>query len=296
MDLLEGTNHEVTVYDNLLYEESYRRQVPFVHGDVRDAEKLLPLVQAADAVVWLAGIVGDGACAVDPELTTAVNLDSVKWLSENFKGRIVYMSTCSVYGASDGILTEDSPTNPLSLYAETKLSSEKYLKDSNAIIFRLGTLFGVSDTYSRLRLDLVANTLVARAHTHKEITVFGGEQFRPLLHVLDAAQAVFDGLVSEHTGIFNLHRQNVRICDLAYQVRCHFPDITIKTTEMSFEDSRNYKVSSDKARKELGFSTKFTIDHGILQVRDVIENRTVDPASKRYHNHGFMLDKVEQSR
>jgi nucleoside-diphosphate-sugar epimerase len=296
IDLLQDSDHNVTVYDNLLYEECYRREVPFVYGDVRDKGKLLPLILQADVVVWLAAMVGDGACAVDPKLTNEVNVDSVRWLAQVCTGRIIYMSTCSVYGANQGTLTEASDTNPLSLYAETKLKTEKYLSGGNALIFRLGTLFGVSDNYSRLRLDLVANTLVARAHTQGKITVFGGDQFRPLLHVNDVAKAIQQGLTNEATGIYNLHRQNVRIFDLACQVRCHYPDIEMEVTEMSFEDSRNYKVSSDKARRELQFKPEYTIDDGLIQVSDVIKDRIVDPNSKRYHNHGFMLEKVEQSK
>jgi nucleoside-diphosphate-sugar epimerase len=99
------------------------------------------------------------------------------------------MSTCSVYGAQDGMLTEESPTEPLSIYAATKLSAEEYLKDKNAIIFRLGTLFGVGDQFSRIRTDLVVNVMAARAYYEQRLKVFGGEQWRPLLHVKDAALA-----------------------------------------------------------------------------------------------------------
>ena len=95
-----------------------------------------------DAVIWLAALVGDGACAINPELTFEINSDSVKFLAENFNKRIVFLSTCSVYGAQEGLLDESSTINPLSAYATSKVKAEDYLKDSNAIIFRLGTLFG----------------------------------------------------------------------------------------------------------------------------------------------------------
>src|SRR5207253_2087452 len=109
-----------------------------------------------EAVVWLAAMVGDGACALDSALTRDINVESIRRLAREYEGRIVFMSTCSVYGAQNELLTEQSPVNPLSLYAETKLEAETALieADANAIIFRLGTIYGVSDTYSRIRLDL----------------------------------------------------------------------------------------------------------------------------------------------
>ena len=134
----------------------------------------------ADAVIWLAAIVGDGACQLNPEITVEVNQEAVGWMARHFDGRIVFMSTCSVYGAQDNIeLNEDSPTAPLSMYAASKLAAETYLRSTNAIMFRLGTLFGVGDEFSRVRLDLVVNTLTVRAWQNGKISVFGGDQFRP---------------------------------------------------------------------------------------------------------------------
>lgn len=288
-DLLQATDHDFRVYDALLYEESYRKPVDFIYGDVRDAECLKPHLRWADAVIWLAALVGDGACAINPDITVAINQESVRWLSENFDGRIVFLSTCSVYGAQDAILDENSPTNPLSVYAATKLAAEGYLRDKNAIIFRLGTLFGVGDLFSRIRLDLVVNTLTVRAHRYGRLTVFGGDQFRPLLHVRDAAQAVVDALEQPQTGIFNLHRQNVRIIDLAYQIRNHFPDVAIEQTEMHFQDARNYRVSSERARRELGFRPTRSIDDGIEEIRELLESRRLkDVDSPRYTNQAFL--------
>ncbi|MHC4388405.1 MAG: NAD-dependent epimerase/dehydratase family protein [Planctomycetota bacterium] len=223
-DVLQTTGHDTRVYDSLVYEESYRKPVDFVYGDVRDHDCLRDQLDWADAVIWLAALVGDGACAINPQLSVEINQNSVEWLCENYDGRIVFTSTCSVYGAQRGILTEGSPTNPLSVYATTKLAAEKYLEDKNALVFRLGTLFGVSDLFARLRLDLVVNILTVRAAIEGKLTIFGGDQFRPLLHVKDVAKAIVDYVDTEHTGIYNLHRQNVRIIDLAYQVRnqCSF--------------------------------------------------------------------------
>lgn len=284
-DLLD--DHEVRVYDNLMYEEAYLKPVGFIRGDVRDRELLKLHLAWADAVVWLAAIVGDGACAINPRLAMEVNQQSVEWLADNFDGRIIFMSTCSVYGVHDELLDEDSPTNPLSVYASTKLTAESYLKGKNVIIFRLGTLFGLGDNYSRIRLDLVVNTLTARAISEGKLTVFGGEQYRPLLHVKDAAQAIVDNLESKYTGIFNLSWGNVKILDLAKNVQMQIP-CTLGVVETTFEDSRNYRVTS---KKTLGFEPLLTPTDGIRELGALLEaGRIKDLNNKRYNNEGFLND------
>jgi nucleoside-diphosphate-sugar epimerase len=288
-DLLMKSDHSVRVYDALLYEESYRKAVEFIYGDVRDKENLLPQLKWADGVIWLAALVGDGTCALNPEITIEINQEPVKWLADNYDGRIVFMSTCSVYGAQDVVLDESSSTDPLSVYAVTKLGAESYLLSRNAIIFRLGTLFGVGDQFARIRLDLVVNTLTVRAQQQGKVSVFGGEQFRPLLHVLDAAQAAVDHVQSGHNGIYNLHRQNVRIVDLAYQVRNHFPDMEIEQTPMKFQDVRNYRVSSEKAQRLLNFSPCHSIDDGIEEIKKLLEQRRLKNVDNpRYTNQTFL--------
>jgi nucleoside-diphosphate-sugar epimerase len=241
-------------------------------------------------VVWLAAIVGDGACQLNPEVTIDVNQEAVAWLTRHFDRRIIFMSTCSVYGAQDKVeLDEDAPTAPLSVYAATKLAAEAYLRDSKALTFRLGTLFGVGDEFSRIRLDLVVNTLTVRAWQSGKITVFGGDQFRPLLHVMDVAQAVVSNIETSATGVFNLHRQNVRIVDLAYQLRNHFPDLVIEQTPMKFQDSRNYRVRSDKAYQLLGFRASHSIDQGIEEMKYLVENHRIkDLLNPRYTNQVFL--------
>lgn len=288
-DLLKGSAHNIRVYDNLTFEDTYLKDIPFVFGDIRDHKKLKGQLDWADAVVWLAALVGDGACAINPAVTKELNEDSVKWLSENFDGRIIFMSTCSVYGAQDGELTEDSPTNPLSIYAQTKLAAEGYLKDKNAIIFRLGTLFGVGDAYSRIRLDLVVNTLTCKAMQTGEITVFGGEQYRPLLHVKDAARAIQFGLYTNslgRTGIYNAASTNIKILDLAKEVANIVP-CQIKTVETSFEDSRNYRASQKRLSGLLKFD--HTIQDGINEIATLMtEERIRDPDSPRFNNYGYL--------
>lgn len=288
-DMLLQTAHHVRVYDCLLYEESYRKPVEFIFGDIRDHKRLKSHLDWADVVVWLAALVGDGACALNPELSIELNQRAVEWLAQNFDGRIIFTSTCSVYGAQNGELIESSPTNPLSVYAVTKLAAETCLQDKNALIFRLGTLFGVGDLFARIRLDLVVNVLTVRAAIEGKLTVFGGDQFRPLLHVKDVAKAIVDNLDVPHTGVFNLHRQNVRIVDLAYQVRNHFPDAVMQTTDMKFQDARNYRVNSLKAREVLRWKPHWSIDDGIIEVKELVEHQRIkDVSNPRYTNQAFL--------
>lgn len=297
VDLLSQSEHNVRVYDALLYEECYRKPVDFVFGDVRDPRRLCPQLDWADAVIWLAALVGDGACALSPEATVAINQDAVQWLAHNYDGRIVFMSTCSVYGAQDGLLDESSPVEPLSLYAVTKLAAESYLRRKNSIIFRLGTLFGVGDAYSRIRLDLVVNTFTARAHRYGTITVLGGDQFRPLLHVCDVARAAVDNLTTTATGVFNLHQENLRIIDVADTVRAHFPHLLVEQKPMPPKDARNYRVNSDKARRMLEFRPLRVLDEGIAELKELFgASRVRDLDNPRYRNEAFLLASQAHTR
>tara|TARA_B100001287_G_C22681412_1_gene530626 strand:- start:1365 stop:2297 length:933 start_codon:yes stop_codon:yes gene_type:complete len=281
--------HEVTVYDSLVYEESFRKDVDFVYGDIRDHDKLLPLLNDSDAVIWLAALVGDGACSIDPELTFKINSESVKFLADNFKKRIVFLSTCSVYGAQEGILNESSLINPLSEYASSKVQAEEYLSNSNAIIFRLGTLFGISDEFSRIRLDLVVNILVTKALTEGKLTVFGGDQWRPLLHVTDVANAINYTLDSDTTGIFNLHYKNFKIVDIANEIIKKIPNATIETTPMKFQDARNYQVSSEKLLNETGFRAEIDLLTGIDEVFEIISSKRIKDVNHiRYSNQNYL--------
>ena len=200
---LIGNNpdNEIIVYDVLLYESLFQKNVEFINGDIRNYTLLKKYLDWADSVVWMAALVGDGACGINPLITQEINCDTVQYLADNFNGKIVFFSTCSVYGAQDDILNENSPTDPLSVYASTKLDAEKILINKNALIFRLGTLFGIGDSYSRIRMDLVVNVLTAKAINDKKLTVFGGRQFRPLLHVKDAARVIEESIRSENKGI-----------------------------------------------------------------------------------------------
>lgn len=294
-DQLLQTHHRVRVYDSLVYEESYRKPVDFVLGDVRDRERLAPHLSWADVVVWLAAIVGDGACALNPDLTVELNEVAVRRLAEQFDGRIVFTSTCSVYGASDDLLDEQSPVNPLSIYARTKLSAEGHLIGKNAIMFRLGTLFGVSDNFSRTRMDLAVNVLAAKAYAYRRVSVFGGNQYRPLLHVRDVAAAIVQNLDTTHTGVFNLHAVNMRIADLADCLKAQFPDLEVQRTDLKFQDNRNYRVSSQRAIDAFGFAPKYSVDDGIAELKAILEaGRIKNISISRHSNQRFLREVLQR--
>ena len=282
-------NHNVTVFDSLVYETSYRKKVNFIYGDIRDHQKLNSILNDYDSVIWLAALVGDGACSINPALTQEINAESVKNLTKNYSGRIVFLSTCSVYGAQEGVLSEDSSTNPLSEYASSKLIAEKYLEDSNVIIFRLGTLFGISDQYSRIRLDLVVNILVTKALMENKMSVFGGDQWRPLLHVNDVANAIDAIIDTNVNGIFNLHYENFKIIEIAEEIQKKITTSEIIKTPMEFQDARNYQVTSEKLYKETGFKAEVDLKIGIEEIYELIsKNRIKDISDPRYSNQNFL--------
>jgi len=279
-----------TVYDNLLYESHYFKEVDFIYGDIRDTEILKKLLPHYTHVVWLAAIVGDAACQIRPGLTVAINQEPVKWLAENYDGRVVFASTCSVYGQQDAEVTEESPLKPLSLYAQTKAQAESYLQRENALIFRLGTVFGVSDAYSRLRMDLAVNYMTANAHTKGTLTVFGGEQWRPFIHVKDIGEIMVYNLDRPVRGVYNLATTNQQIKDLAKTVS----DITgckIAYTEQKFQDARNYRVSNAKALRDGVFNpnTARTVQDGVREISVLIkEGRIKYTENDMYFNERYI--------
>jgi nucleoside-diphosphate-sugar epimerase len=288
-NLLNEKGYDVTIYDNLLYENEFLKKCNFIYGDVRDKKKLKKLFKIYDAIIWIAALVGDGACNINPNLTHLINFEPVKFLSDHYEGRIIFFSTCSVYGAQKGILDERSKVNPLSHYALSKLRSEKVLKNKNSIIFRLGTLFGISDNYSRLRLDLVVNTLTAKAFCEKKITIFGGGQYRPLLHVKDAAEAIFKGLTSNKKGIYNLSLDNFKIKEISKKVKKFFPELRIINKSLEIKDLRDYQVNNLKSKAELDFIAKRSVEEGILEIKKLLqENRIKDINNPRYTNQKFL--------
>jgi len=285
-DQLQYLAYRPTVYDNLAYETRFMKKVPFIYGDIRDRPKLSKLLPHFKNVVLLAAIVGDGACAADPFLTQSINCDAVKWIVDNFKGKLIYMSTCSVYGVNNDLIDETSTPNPLSVYASTKLEAEQYILKNrpDALVFRLGTLYGLGDAHSRIRLDLVVNILTKRAVCGEKLTVFGGDQWRPLLHVRDVARAIIHGLEYSISGLYNLSSQNARIWEIAHAIQDLIPGCVVEKVDMSYEDQRNYRVSTAKW-DALGWQPAWMLKEGIQQIALVIqEARIKNPADPIYSN------------
>lgn len=297
VDYLLTAGAKVTVLDNLTYGGAYMRRhdaLTFVRGDIRDTTLIDKLLIEHDAVLHLAAIVGDGACAANPGLTIETNEQATEHIAKRCREldrHLVFASTCSVYGASDDYLNEDSPAKPLSLYAASKLKAEKSVGAvPRHYIFRLGTLFGLSTEHARLRCDLVANILTYRAMSGQTLKVFGGEQWRPLLHVRDAGELMASATLKQKPsgcsyGTYILAYRNYTISDLAKNILsiCNLPMSRMEITEMPFEDQRNYRVDSN--RRGAFWLTRFTLFDGISEMAQVVkEGRIANLWSTAHHN------------
>ena len=292
-DTLIRNGHDVTIYDNLLYENRYLKDIKFINGDIRDTVKLAEVSKDFDVVVLMAALVGDPACSVDQELTEDINYTAIKNVCNAIPEdkHIVFMSTCSVYGAQDGILDEESKTNPLSSYASTKLKSEEYVLKRGGTIFRLGTVFGLGDTYSRLRMDLVVNVLTMRALKYGKITINGGEQWRPIISVIDIAEYVTEACEKEYEGVFVLSKENVVIKDLGIRVANLIPHTEINYTEISFQDARNYRVDNKKSLDTFTYQPRITVEHEVERMMRMFkESRIKNPEDLVYHNGGYLKE------
>jgi nucleoside-diphosphate-sugar epimerase len=286
-DYLINDGHKVKILDLLLYEKNYFKPVELVKENICDWSKIREHVLWADCVVWLAALVGDPACAIDPNLTNDINVNSLVPLLKEFKGRLIFPSTCSVYGAQDGLLDESSSLNPLSLYAKSKIDAENLILDSgvDACIFRLGTLFGVGDSHSRIRLDLVANLLTVKAYFTNVMSVFGGEQFRPLLHVKDVGRFAAMAVSNNSTGIFNIHQDNYSITQIAEIIKQKLPNSEIQFTESQFQDARNYSVTSAKLFEKFKELPKISVENGVDEILNILkQNRLSDISDPSFSN------------
>lgn len=293
-------DHDVKVVDNLLYENRFLKKVDFVNFDIKNYNnQLKEIVGKYEIIVWLAAIVGDGACEVDRNATKTINEDSVKWLVDNFPDKkIIFTSTCSVYGVNNDLIDEEATPNPLSTYAETKLNAEQYIvkNHSNYLIYRLGTLYGVGDEFARIRLDLVVNYLTYLATSGKPLTVFGGDQWRPLLHVKDVGYAIKFGIESDLRGLYNLSSGNVVIKNIADKIKEHIPTTIVNYVDIKTQDARNYRVKNDKILAK-GWKPLFDIDDGIKEINFLLEtNRIKNPLDIIYHNANFLKHQYENSR
>lgn len=295
-DYLIKDGFDVTVYDNLLYEKRFLKEIPFIYGDIRDTQHLYEVSKDYDTIVLMAALVGDPACSVDPILTEEINYKAIKDFCEvvSPSKHLVFMSTCSVYGAQDGLLNEESDTNPLSSYASTKLKAEEHVLAKGGTVFRLGTVFGLGDTYSRIRMDLVVNVLTMKAIKDGVITINGGDQWRPIIAVKDIAGYVTEACREEYQGIYVLALENVIIRELGEKVSQLIPNTKVNYTEISFQDARNYKVDNTKALTTFKYKPKVSVEDEVTRmVKLFSENRVENPEDNIYHNGAFLKNKKE---
>jgi nucleoside-diphosphate-sugar epimerase len=297
--------HQVKVLDLLVYGDEPISQFyghpgfELLQGDFRHIDTVVGATKDTDAIVHLGAIVGDSACSIDQDLTLEINLRATRTIAEIGKGfgvqRFVFASTCSVYGASDEILDERSVVRPISLYGRTKLESERLLLNLTDPVFsptilRFGTVYGLS---GRMRFDLVVNLLTAKAIQEGEAGIFGGKQWRPLVHVRDVAEAIVVTLQAPlhnvRGQIFNVgsSEQNYQIAELGLILKEMVPTARVVTHQK--EDNRNYRVSFDKIRNRLNFRPQYTVRDGIREVMDAFATGQVtDYRDARYSNSGFL--------
>lgn len=284
--------NKVYIYDNMMYQPHYLDDYEYYHGDITDYVRLREVLikTKPDVLINLAALVGDPACSVLPEKAKEVNQDSVKMMAETFYGKIVHISTCSVYGIKSDMLDEESPTNPISVYAETKLRSEEFInsRNSNDLIFRLGTLFGM--TTGRPRLDLVVNIFSTLCALDKPITVTNPNSYRPLLHVKDVSNAIKWGISRDLSGTFILSSGNYTILSIAKLVSNYTAsNHEVVIDDGPSDDNRSYRVTPSRSER-LGFKTSHTIEEGVMQVYNTVKQKRIkDPFSDLYHNGKFLL-------
>lgn len=270
--------------------------------DFRQVQSVLKAAQDVDAIIHLGAIVGDPACAYDEQLTKDTNFLATRMIAEVAQcagiKRFVFASTCSVYGASDEILDEKSVLNPVSLYARSKIASEEELRKMasnrfSPVFMRFGTIYGLS---GRTRFDLVINLLTAKALFDRKITLFGGDQWRPFVHVEDAAKAVLLALESPldvvHNRVFNVgsNAQNYTINQIGDLIQQAIPEAEV--VQMGDDtDKRNYRVDFSRIHNELGFEPDWSVEKGVRQVQDAITSgKVTDYQAAHYSNFKFLKE------
>jgi nucleoside-diphosphate-sugar epimerase len=293
---LVNRGDQVRVFDNLIYGGGpiiplmADPRFEFVRGDIVSERTVAPVVAGMDAVVNLAAIVGDPACARDLELARRTNIEGALNVYEQAKTaaveRFIFASTCSNYGrmeSADDFLTEDAPLRPVSFYAESKVEVEKHiLKDGNGslhpLVLRFATLYGLSP---RMRFDLTVNEFAADLAKRNKLRVYGEQFWRPYLHVRDAARAVIAGLdAAQETithNVFNVgdSLQNFRKQDLIEMIRELIPDSEVEYVSR-LEDPRDYRVSFDKIQNRLGFKVQNTVRDGIREIIRAVNSDVFD--------------------
>jgi nucleoside-diphosphate-sugar epimerase len=295
----------VRVLDNLVYGASAIEDVfghprlEFTRGDCRNIQDVVSAMRGAGAVIHLAAIVGDPACDQDHKTAQEINYAATRMMVEIAKGeqvqRFIFASSCSVYGASEQVMDENSKVQPISLYADTKVDSEQALlaaanSSFHPTILRFATIFGLSP---RPRFDLVVNLLTAKALKERVVTIYNGEQWRPFLHVADAAAAIVRvlqapvGLVGGQ--IYNVgdSRLNYTLTDVAAKLVKFFPNTRVEHIENS--DRRSYRVSFEKIKGHLGFTCSKTLEDGIHEIKAAFENGQIsDYGAALYSNVKYL--------
>lgn len=297
--------YRVRVLDSLLYGKEPLRSVEshsefeLMVGDCRNIRDVVRAVRGTEAIVHLAAIVGDPACEQDREAALEINYAATRMMIEVAKGhgvgRMLFASSCSVYGATDIEMLEKSNVSPISLYAQTKVDSEQALLGARSdefhpTILRFATVFGLG---YRPRFDLVVNLLSAKAKQDGTITIFNGQQWRPFIHVRDIVEAIVSTLqapvrlVSGETFNVGDSRLNHTLQDVADIVQQVFPGTKVEHVENA--DKRNYRVNFDKIRQRLGFAARYTILDGVKELQAALENGLIqDYKDLRYNNQRFL--------
>ncbi|WP_448216421.1 NAD-dependent epimerase/dehydratase family protein [Endozoicomonas sp. 2B-B] len=271
--------YEVTVLDNFMYKQSslnhcaYHRHFTVIKGDIRNKSIVATLLKSADIVIPLAALVGAPLCNFDPISATSTNYDAIKMMLKLLsKDQLVLMPTTnSAYGTSEPncYFDEQSPLNPISQYAREKAEIEKYLMDhSNAISFRLATVFGMSP---RMRIDLLVNDFTYRAVYDRFQVLFESNFKRNYIHVRDVSR-VFQHGIDNHAimrgEIYNvgLSDANLSKKELCEHIKRQIPDFVYFEEKIRKDpDQRNYIVSNKKI-EATKYKTSFTIDDGIREL------------------------------
>lgn len=307
--LLLNSNHNVTVVDKLMFGgESlvgiwHYPNFKFIHGDITQPDFVKKIFDEnkIDAVAHLAAIVGDPACAKQPELARKTNLDASINLLELAIGRkierFVFASTCSNYGKmkeGDGYVNETSPLAPVSLYAELKVEVERIMlnkigrKDGFCpTSLRFATIYGMSP---RMRFDLTVNEFTKELALGRELQVFGEQFWRPYCHVYDFARAIVAVLNSDKEkvayNVFNVGdtKENYQKKMIVDEIKKFIPKAKVKYVHKN-EDPRDYRVSFEKIKNGLGFNVSKRLQDGIEEIKCCIDNRVIlNPDDAKYKN------------
>jgi nucleoside-diphosphate-sugar epimerase/CBS domain-containing protein len=295
----------VRVLDSFIYGRrsldpiSGNRNLEIIEGDLRNIHTCVSSLEETDAVILLAAIVGDPASKARPTETIETNVLAAQALASACKlhhiNRFLYASTCSVYGIGADLLDEKAPLNPVSLYARTKIESEKIILGMgddyfSPTILRMGTLYGYSP---RMRFDLVVNTMSMKSFTDGQIQVFGGGQWRPLLGVEDAAEVYIRCLEADlrdvGNQVFNVgsDEQNYQIQQVAEIIGTALGGIPISRDNSNL-DSRDYRVSFSSLTRTLGFVPQQSIADVARAILEKLSSGAIkNPSQRIYYNHYF---------